>query len=129
MEQKEITVYDLLNEHMQFLAIQAQTCDGDKQKAYIEAMEDIQTLMNRLHTKEPPDAMLSNLFESPVFLRLSYDSKVLILNHTMQLTDLKIQIGRLMEFLENNQKMQRKLCRSVGWRLFKLFCRLPWGRS
>lgn len=128
-EQKEITVYDLLSKHMQFLAIKAQTSDGATQKAYIEAMEDIQILMNRLHTKEPPDAMLSNLFENRIFLRLSYDSKVLILNHTIQMTDLKIEIGRFMDFLENTPKMQKKLCRSVGWRLFKLFCHLPWGRS
>ena len=106
---------------MQFLAIKAQTSDGDKQKAYIETMEDIQILMNRLHTKELPDAMLNNLFENRIFLRLSYDSKVLILNHTMQMTDLKIEIGRFMNFLENSPKMQKKLCRSVGWRLFKLF--------
>ncbi|MGI5066992.1 hypothetical protein [Treponema putidum] len=124
---KQISVYDLLTEHMKFLSVKAAHSKGEKQAGYIEAMEDIQILMNRLRMPCPEEEEFNKLFGSFTFLRLTYDSKVLILDHTRQLVDLKVQISRFMDFLEYNPKMQKKLRRSVAWKLFKLFCRLPWG--
>lgn len=125
---KQISVYDLLTEHMKFLSVKAAHSKGEKQAGYIEAMEDIQILMNRLKMPCPEEETFNDLFGSFTFLQLTYDSKVLILDHTRQLVDLKMAISRFMDFLEYNPKMQKKLRRSVAWKLFKLFCRLPWGR-
>lgn len=129
MSDKNISVADLLIEHMDFLSIQCQCTTGEKRKAYIEQMENLQCLMNRLGVDADKDNPLNSLIENSVFLRLSYDSKVLILNHTMQVVELKCAINNLIDMLEKgkDEKQIERLKKHAGWKMFKLLARLPWG--
>jgi hypothetical protein len=126
----KVSVDELLHEHMKYLAEQASQAEaGSKEeKNIIEAMENLQCLMARLDVQDGNDPYLDSLAESRIFLRLSYDSKVLVLANTRQVTGLTGAITRLIDCLEVDPKLAAKLRRSASWRLFRLVCRLPWGR-
>jgi hypothetical protein len=128
-EKNKLTVTGLLSEHMLYLAEKAsqQTSGSKEERFVIDAMEDIQTLMNRLDISDG-DEFLDYLAESRTYLRLSYDSKVLVLANTRQVTALSVSIGKLIYTLEDNPKLAEKMRKSVSWKLFRLIARLPWGR-
>jgi len=139
-EKKELSVQELLKEHMDYMAIRAGRETGEKRKGIIEDMENLQILMNRLKIPDGKrDSYLDGLTESHVFLRLSYDSKVLILEHTLSMDLLRDAMDRYINYIEGNyvchgeesiedkKKMVKRLRRTAGWRLFRLFVRLPWG--
>jgi hypothetical protein len=130
----EITVSEILHEHMKFLAARASFCKEDygdrkpeKKADIIEAMENLQTLMNRLAVSEPEDPYLKRLAEDRVFLRLSYDSKLLVLEHIITMRSLQRSIDRLVDSIESDSKLREKMRRSVAWRLFRLLSSLPWA--
>jgi hypothetical protein len=127
--ENKITVTDLLHEHMKYLAERAVQAErGSKEeKALIGAMEDIQALMNRLDVPDG-DQFCDKLLENRIFLRLSYDSKVLVLAHTRRITALIVAIGKLIDFLEHHPKIAEKIRRSFTWKLLRLIALLPWGR-
>jgi len=129
-----ITVQDLLLEHMKFMATRASFCKEDygdykpEEKADIVAvMEHLQVLMNRLAVSEPEDPYLKKLAEDRVFLGLSYDSKLLVMEHSARMRGLERSIDVLINTLEEKPKLREKMRRSVGWKLFRLFSHLPWG--
>jgi hypothetical protein len=132
----DISVDELLREHMKFLAVRATFSKEDygperspeDKGDIIMAMENLQCLMNRLNVSEPKDPFLSELAENRVFFGLSYDSKLLAMEHATGMSSLRCSIDRLIDVLENDPKLRDKMRRSVGWRLFRLFSRLPWGR-
>jgi hypothetical protein len=129
-EKSTVSVDELLHEHMKCLAEQASQAEtGSKEeKNIIEAMENLQCLMTRLDVRDGNDPYLDSLAENLTFLRLSYDSKVLVLANTRQVTGLTVAINRLIDCLEADSKLATKMRRSVSWRLFRFVCRLPWGR-
>jgi hypothetical protein len=130
----EITVADLLHEHMKFLAARASFCKEDygdrkpeKKADILEAMENLQCLMNRLAVSESEDPYLKRLAEDRVFLRLSYDSKLLVLEHIITMKGLQRSIDCLVDAIENDSKLQEKMRCSVAWRLFRFLNHLPWA--
>ncbi|MDR3130295.1 MAG: hypothetical protein LBU18_01985 [Treponema sp.] len=129
-EANKVSVDDLLHEQMKYLAEQAsQAKAGSKEeKAIIGAMENLQCLMSRLDVRDRDDPYLDSLAENRGFLRLFYDSKVLVLANTRQVTGLTVAITRLIDCLEADPKLAAKMRRSVIWRLFQFVCRFPWGR-
>jgi hypothetical protein len=129
-EKNKVSVDELLHEHMKYLSEQVSQAEaGSKEeKTIIKAMENLQCLMARLDVQDGDDPYLDSLAENRIFLRLSYDSKVLVLANTRQVTGLTIAINRLIDCLEADPKLATKMRRSVGWRLFRFICRLPWGR-
>jgi hypothetical protein len=133
-EIKKITVQELLHEHMKFLAARAAFCKEDygnnkpEDKAgIVAAMEHLQILMNRLDISEPEDPYLKKLAENRVFLGLSYDSKLLVIEHAAAMRCLNRSIDGLINTLEEEPKLRGKMRRSAGWRLFKFFSCLPWA--
>jgi hypothetical protein len=126
----KVSVDDLLYEHMKYLAEQAsQTEAGSKEeKSIVGTMENLQCLITRLDVQDGNDPYLDGLVENRIFLRLSYDSKVLVLANTRQVTGLTGAITRLIDCLEADPKLAAKMRRSVSWRLFRFVCQLPWGR-
>jgi hypothetical protein len=131
---KNITVHELLRVHMDFLATHATFCKEDygdrkpEDKAdIIAAMENLQCLMNRLDVSEPEDPYLKKLAEDRVFLRLSYDSKLLVMEHAAAMRGLRRSITSLINTLEKDPKTCGKMRRSAGWRLFRFLSCLPWA--
>jgi hypothetical protein len=134
-EEKRITVRELIHEHMKFLAARATFCKEDygpdrkpdDKKDIIAAMENLQCLMNRLNINQPEDPYVKALFEDRVFLGLSYDSKLFVMEHACMMSSLRSSIERLIHVLEEKPALRKKMCRSAGWRLFRLLSRLPWA--
>jgi hypothetical protein len=133
--ESKVSVDELLHEHMKFLAARAVFCKedyGDREPEdktdIIKAMEHLQILMNRLDVSEPEDPYLKTLAEDRVFLGLSYDSKLLVLEHSAAMRGLTRSINGLINTLEKEPKLREKMYRSVSWRLFRFVCRLPWRR-
>jgi hypothetical protein len=131
---KNISVQELLCEHMKFLATRASFCKEDygyrkpeNKTDIIAAMEHLQTLMNRLGVSEPEDPYLNKLAEDRVFLRLSYDSKLLVMEHVEAMRGLQLSINGLINTLEKDPKICRKMRRSAGWRMFRFLSSLPWA--
>jgi hypothetical protein len=129
-EKSNVSVDELLHEHMKYLAERASLAEaGSKEeRSIIGTMENLQCLMARLGVRDGNDPYLNSLEENRIFLRLSYDSKVLVLANTRQVASLKVAITRLIDCLEADPKLAAKMRRSVSWRLFRFVCRLPWGR-
>jgi hypothetical protein len=132
--EKNISVGELLREHMKFMATRAafskESYGPDKKPEdkgdIIAAMENLQCLMNRLNISEPRDPYLDRLAEDRLFLRLSYDSKLLVMEHAARMASLQRSINNLVNILEENPKSKQRIRQSVGWRLFRFFCCIPW---
>lgn len=127
---KEITVLDALCEYMKYLGIKATRSKGKERQVYLDSMNNMQVLLSRLGEPSPEDPYLSRLLENQMFLQYSYESKILILEHTRQIIGLRNDIIKLLNKLEEgHEETKKRLAKSIGWRFFKFFSFLDWGRG
>lgn len=115
---EKVTVADLLYEHMKFLTDKATFCPEAEKGSLIEAAENLQCLLDRLGIPEEPDSTLSLMERDRVFMRLSFDSKILILAQIRQMNHLADEVSSLTYALSKSPDKTKKFSRSIAWRLF-----------